>query len=80
MTISSYEIPLAAWSFLLSLIPDFLNSHLTRVPKTPNQEGTKEMRNKVLSSVDAQDKDKNRYQVSDSDDDEFYRDNDLLDV
>ena len=34
MTISSPENPLAAWSSL-SPIQDFLNSHLARVPFTP---------------------------------------------
>ena len=37
-TISSQEIPLAAWQLLLSLRQDFLNNHLARVPLTPNQE------------------------------------------
>ena len=56
-TISSQEIPLAAWQLLLSRKQDFLNNHLARVPITPNQEGTMEMREEVLSSVGAQDLD-----------------------
>ena len=40
ITISSQEIPLAAWQLLLSQRQDFLNNHLARVPITPNQEGT----------------------------------------
>ena len=55
MTISSQEIPLAAWSLLLSQREKFLNNHLARVPVTLNQQGTHEMRNEKLSSVDAQD-------------------------
>ena len=50
-TISSQEIPLAAWQLLLSRRQDFLNNHLARVPITPNQNGTIEMREEVLSSV-----------------------------
>ena len=53
MTISSQKIPLAAWSFLLSQRQQFWNNHLARVPVTPNQQGTHEMRDEVLSSVGA---------------------------
>ena len=49
--ITSQEIPLAAWQLLLSQRQDFLNDHLARFPITPNQEGTMEMRDEVLSSV-----------------------------
>ena len=65
ITISSKEIPPAAWQLLLSQRQDFLNNHLARVPITPNQEGTIEMREEVLSSVGAQDLDTSSYQVSD---------------
>ena len=34
LTISSQEIPLAAWQLLLSQRQDFLNNHLPRVPIT----------------------------------------------
>ena len=44
ITISSQEIPLATWQLLLSQRQDFLNNHLARVPVTPNQEETMEMR------------------------------------
>ena len=54
ITISSQEIPLAAWQLLLSQRQDFLDNHLARLPITPNREGTIEMR-EVLSSVGAQD-------------------------
>ena len=71
ITISSQEILLAARQLLLSQRQDFLNNHLARVPITPNQEGTIEMREEVLSSVGAQDLDTSSYQVSDLEDIEF---------
>ena len=51
ITISSQEIPLASWQALLSQRQAFLNNHLPRVPITPNQLGTFEMREEVLSLV-----------------------------
>ena len=73
MTIRSQEIPLAAWSLLLSQKQQFLSNHLARVPVTPNQQGTHEMRDEVVSSVGAQDMDTSGYQVSaDLEDVEFY--------
>ena len=51
LTFSSQERPLAAWHLLLSQRQDFLNNHLARVPITPNQEGTIEVKKEVLSSV-----------------------------
>ena len=71
ITISSQEIPLAAWQLLLSQRQDFLNNHLAQVPVPPNQHGTFEMREEVLSSVGAQDLDTSSYQVSDLEDIEF---------
>ena len=71
ITVSSQEIPLAAWQWLLSQRQDFLNNHLARVPITPNRKGTMEMRDEVLSSVGAQDLDTSSYQVSDFEDIEF---------
>ena len=71
LTISSLEIPLAAWSLLLSQTQDFLDNHLPRVPITPNQQGTFEMREEVLSSVGAQDTDTSGYELSDIEDIEF---------
>ena len=65
ITISSQEIPLAAWQLLLSQWQDFLDNHLPLVPITQNQEGTMDMRDEVLSSVGAQDLDTSSYQVSD---------------
>ena len=82
MTISSQEIPLAAWSLLLSQTQQFLNNHLVRVPVTPNQQGTHEMKDKVLSKVGAQvGLDTSGYQVSaDLDDVKLYWEKDQLDV
>ena len=80
ITISSQEIPLAAWQLLLSQRQDFLNNHLARVPITPNQEGTMEMRDEVLSRVGAQDLDTSSYQVSDLEDIEFNWENSQLDM
>ena len=54
MTISFPESPLAAQSLLLSQRQQILSNHLARVPVTPNQQGTHEMREEVLSSVGAQ--------------------------
>ena len=78
--ISSQEIPLAAWQLLLCQRQDFLNSHLARVPITPNHEGTMEMRDEVLSSVGAQDLDTSSYQVSDLEDIEFNWEDSQLDM
>ena len=80
ITISSQEIPLAAWQLLLSQRQDFLNNHLSRVPITENQEGTKDMRDEVLSSVGAQDLDTSSYQVSSLEDIEFNWENPQLDM
>ena len=79
---SSQEIPLAAWSLLLSQRQQFLNSQLARVPVTPNQQRTHEKKDEVLSCVGAQEGlDTSGYQVSaDLDDVEFYWENDQLDV
>ena len=79
---SSQEIPLAAWSLLLSQKQQFLNNHLARVPVTPNQQGTHEMKEEVLSSVGAQEGlDTSGCQVSaDLDDVGFYWENERLDV
>ena len=44
ITISSQELPLAAWQLLLSQKQDFLNNHLPRWPITQNQDGTIQVR------------------------------------
>ena len=80
ITISSQEILLAAWQLLLSQRQDFLDNHLSRVSITPNQEGTMEMRDEVLSSVGAQHLDTSSYQVSDLEDIEFNWENSQLDM
>ena len=75
MTISSQEIPAEACSLLLSQRHQFLNRHLARVPVTPNQQGTLEMREEVFSSVGAQEGlGTSGFQVSSAalDDVEFY--------
>ena len=59
---------------------DFLNNHLARVPITPNQEGTIEMRKEVLSSVGAQDLDTSSYQVSNLEEIEFIWEGSQLDM
>ena len=80
-TISSQEIPLAAWNLLLSQRQQFLNIILTRVPVKPNRQGTHEMRDDVLSSVGAQDLDTSGFQLSaDLEDVEFYWKTDQQDV
>ena len=79
ITISSQEIPLAARQLLLSQRQDFSNNHLARVPITPNQEGTMEMRDEVLSTVGAQDSDTSSYQVSDLEDKQFNWEDSQLD-
>ena len=71
LTISSQEFLLAAWSLLLSQRQEFLDNHLPRVPITPNQQGTFEMREEVLSSVGEQDTDTSGYESSDLEDIEF---------
>ena len=81
MAICSPEIPLAAWSLLLSQRQKFLNHHLARVPVNPNQQETHEMMDEVLSSVVAQEMVTSAYQVSVYlDDVEFNWENDQLDV
>ena len=71
ITISSQEKPLVAWQLLLFQRHSFLNNHLARVPITPNQGGTIEMREEVLSSVGAQYLNTCSYQVLDLEDIEF---------
>ena len=80
VTISSQEKPLAACQLLLSQRQDFLNNHLGQVLITPNQQGTFEMREEVLSSVGAQNLDTSSYQVSDLEDIEFNWENLQLDM
>ena len=71
LTISSLEIPRAAWSLLLSQRQEFWDNHLPGVPIAPNQQRTFEMREEVLSGVGAQDTDTRAYELSDLQDIEF---------
>ena len=80
LTISSQEIPLAAWQLLLSQRQDSLDDYLPRLPIIHNYEETIEMRHEVLSSVGAQGLDSSSYQVSDLEDIEFNRENSQLDI
>ena len=80
ITISSQEIPLAAWQLLLSQRQHLLDNHLPRVPVTQNRDGTMEMREEVLSSVGAQDMDPSSYQVSELEDKEFNWKNSQMDM
>ena len=70
LTIISQEIPLATWSLLLSQRQEFLDNHLSRVPITPNQQGTFERR-EVLASVGAQDTNTSGYKLPDIEEIEF---------
>ena len=80
ITICPQEIPLAAWQLLLSQRQNFLTNHLAHVPITPNQQGTFEIGEEVLSSVGAQDLDTSSYQVSDLEDIELNWENSQLDM
>ena len=80
ITISYLEIPLAAWSLLLSQRQEFSDNHLPRVPITPNQQGTFEMREEVLYSVGAQDTDTSGYELSDLENIEFSWEDPAVDV
>ena len=64
MTKSSQRNSLAAWSLLLSKKQVFLDNHLARVPIIPNEQGSMELQEEVLSSVGAQKVDTSGYQVS----------------
>ena len=65
---------------LLSQRQEFLDNHLPRVPITPNQQGTFEMRKEVLSSVGAQYTDTSGYELSDLEDIEFSWEDPAVDV
>ena len=79
ITISSQETPQAAWQLLLSQKRDLLDNHLPGVPISPNQQGTMEMRDEVLSSVGAQVLDTSSYEMIDLEDIEFNWENSQLD-
>ena len=69
----------SCWQLLLSHKQQFLDNHLPRVPTTPNQQGTFEMREEVLTSVRAQDLDTSSYQFTDLEDIEFNWENSQMD-
>ena len=56
---------------LLSQRQEFLDNHLPRVLITPNQQGTFEVRDEILSSVGAQDTDTRGYELTVIEDIEF---------
>ena len=80
MTISPQEIPLSALSMFLFQRQEFFKNYLARVPTTPCDERTMEMRDEALSNASAQDMVTSGYQVSDLDDFEFFWETDQLDV
>ena len=80
ITISPQEIPLAAWQLLFSQKQEFLDNHLPRVPITPNQQETIEMKEEVPSSVGAQELDTSSYHLTDFEDVEFIWENAQLDM
>ena len=65
---------------LLSQRQEFLDNHLPRVPITPNQQGTFEMREELLSSVGAQDTYTSGYELSDLENVEFSWEDPAVDV
>ena len=71
ITINSLEFPLAAWSLLLSQRQEISDNHVPQVPITPNQQGTFETGEELLSSVRTQDTDARGYKLSDLEDIEF---------
>ena len=75
-----WKLPLTAWSLMLSQRQKFLDNHLPRVPMTPNQQGTFESRQEVLSSVGAQDTDTSGYELSDLEHIEFSWEDPAVDV
>ena len=67
LTIISQETPLTAW-FVAVPNTRIYDNHLPRDAITPNQQGTIEMREELLFSVGAQDKDRRGYELSDLED------------
>ena len=62
---------MAAWFLLLSQRQEFLDNHLLRAPITPNQQGTFEMIEKLISGVRAQYTKTRGSELSDLEDIEF---------
>ena len=67
-------------SLWLSHGKDILINLLARIPITPNQESTLEMRDEILSCVGAQTMDTSGHQVSNRGDDEFHWEDPNLDI
>ena len=72
MTISSNKIPLPNWNLLLSQKQEFLENLLAQIPITLNQQGIFELRKEFQASAGAQDMDTSGYELSDSEDNEFF--------
>ena len=80
VTISSQEIPLAAWQLLLAQRQDFLNNHLAQVPITPKPRGNNGDERRSTLQCGAQDLDTSSYHVSDLENIEFNWENSQLDM
>ena len=78
-TISSLELPIAAFHSLMNQRQQFLDNHLARVPITPNQQGTWEMQDEVRASVGDHDVSSD-FVPSDFDDIQFYWQNPNIDM
>ena len=72
VTINSTKFLVASWNLLPSQNQDVWNNHLPQFPSALNQKGTMEMRDELLSIVDAQYMYTIGYEVSDTDAFEFY--------
>ena len=79
VTISSLELPIAAFNSLRNQRQQFLENHLARVPITPNKQGTWEMQDEVLASVGDHDVSSD-FVPSDLDDIQFHCENPNIDM
>ena len=79
LTISSLELPIAAFNSLINQRQQFLDNHLARVPITPNQQGTWEMQDEVRASVGDHDVISD-FVPSDLDDIQFHWENPNIDM
>ena len=55
LTVSSLELPIAKFNFLINQRQQLLDNHLARAPITPNQQGTWEMQDEVRASIGGHD-------------------------
>ena len=74
LTLSSVELPIAAFNPLINQRQQFLDHRLARVPITPNQQGTGEMQDEVRDSVGDHDVSSD-FVPSDLDDIQFHWEN-----